>query len=210
MKNPLPNHAREIVWGSLFGDGGVYYSSGSRNAHFMVCHSHKQREYIEWKHKALFPLVNNGVYLQTHYHKIRKKNYTTLSLRTINHTYFTRLRGYFYPQGKKVVTRRLLNKLTPVGLAVWFMDDGTYCVNNRGYPQLNISTCSYSKQENEIIKRYFKDVWYIDVSVHRRKEHYHLYINKPNSLKLIKIISPYILPCMKYKIQYFHKPTLSN
>lgn len=210
MHNPLPKYAREVVYGSMFGDGGVYRSTKSRHFHYMECHSPNQREYIKWKYAVLFPLGTNGIKESTRFHRIRLKNYTTLKFRTKNHSYFTRLRRYFYVCGKKKINRRLLNKLTDVGLAVWFMDDGHCHKNNNGYPQLNISTCDFSEKENDLIVSYFSEVWGINVRIHNRKKYPVLYFNKPNAVKFIKIIRPYILPCMEYKIRYFHKPGQSE
>lgn len=207
MKNPLPKIAREMIWGTMFGDGGVYYGTKNRHCKFAVSHSPKQEEYINWKHNLLESVKASKVYRVTKYHKIRKKEYTTLQFCTKPLSYFTRLRKLFYPQGKKIILRRLLNKLTPLGLAVWFMDDGTSCKNNRRYPQLNISTCSYTFEENKIIQEYFKEKWDIDVRVHRRKNFPHIYINKPNSLKLIRIIKYHLIPSMQYKIRFFVQPS---
>jgi len=201
MINPLPKVSREMLFGSLFGDAGVYLSTKSRHYHLMICHSPKQKEYMEWKESYLKPL-STGIKQATHYHRIRKKEYTTLTLRTTNHSYFTRLRKIFYPYGKKMIRRKLLNKLTPLGLATWFMDDGTTGINNRNYPQLFISTCSFSQEENQIIKNYFLENLGIDIGIHGGK-YPRLYFNKPNAIKLIQIMKPYIIPSMEYKLRYF-------
>lgn len=156
---------------------------------------------MEWKESFLKTLTT-GIKQATHYHRIRQKNYTTLTIRSSNHSYFTRLRKVFYPYGKKLIRRKLLNKLTPIGLATWFMDDGTTGVNNRNYPQLFISTCSYSLEENQIIKDYFLENLGIDIKIHGGK-YPRLYFNKPNAIKLIQIIKPYIIPSMEYKLRYF-------
>jgi recombination protein RecA len=201
MINPLSKEAREMLFGSLLGDAGVYLSTGSRHYHLMICHSPKQKEYMEWKEGYLKPLTT-GIKQATHFHRIRKKKYTTLTIRSTNHSYFTRLRKIFYPYGKKLIRRKLLNKLTPIGLAAWFMDDGTTGVNNRNYPQLFINTCSFSQEENQIIKDYFLDNFGIEIRVHGGR-YPRLYFNKPNAIKLIQIIRPYIIPSMEYKLRYF-------
>lgn len=155
-----------------------------------------------WKEELLKPL-STGIKNQTHFHKIRKKEYTTSTLRTTNHSYFTRLRKMFYPEGKKVVTRKLLNKLTPIGLATWFMDDGTSCENNRGYPTSSLCTNSMSLEENNIIQEYFKDTFGIETRVHVRKGFPSIYFNRPNTLKFIEIIKEHLHPSMLYKIRFF-------
>jgi len=202
MHNPLTKKAREMFFGSMFGDAGVYKSSGSRHFHAMICHSPKQIDYLMWKENLLKPL-STGIKFSTHYHRIRKKYYTTAKLRTRNHSYFTRLRKYFYPEGKKIVRRKWLNKLTPLGLATWFMDDGTSGLNNRGYPQLFLSTCGYSEKDNEIIKRYFNENWGIETRIHHSNGFPTIYFNKPNSLKFIDIIKEHLIDSMLYKIRFF-------
>jgi len=201
MQNPLTKKAREMLFGSLFGDAGIYKSTDSRHYHLMICHSPKQREYMEWKESFLSP-ISSGIKQATHYHRIRKKEYTTLTLRTRNLSYFTMLRKKFYPEGKKRVSRKLLNTLTSLGLATWFMDDGTTGVNNRKYPQLFLCTCSFSQKDNEIIQRYFQEELDIRVLIHGGK-YPCLYFNKPNSIKFIKIIKKHIIPSMSYKLRYF-------
>jgi len=201
MINPLSKEAREMLFGSLLGDAGVYLSTGSRHYHLMICHSPKQKEYMEWKEQFLKP-VSTGIKQATHYHRIRKKEYTTLTLRTINLSYFTRLRKIFYPYGKKIVRANVLNKLTPLGLATWFMDDGYGCINNRGYAQLYLCTCSYCQADNQIIRSYFLDKLGIETRIHGGN-YPKIYFNKPNAKKLIEIIKPYIIPSMEYKLRYF-------
>lgn len=202
MKNPLPKSSREMIWGSMFGDGGVYYGTGNRHCGYRCSHSPKQREYIEWKYEMLKSVVGSRVYAVTAYHKIRQRTYTTLQFSSKALSYFTRLRKMFYPKGKKRITRSLLNKLTPLGLATWFMDDGTTGVNNRKYPQLLLCTNGFSLKENNLIKDYFREVWEIETRVHGGKS-FHIYFNKPNSLKFIEIIKTYIIPSMRYKLRYF-------
>lgn len=205
MHNPLSKKAREMLFGSLFGDAGVYLSTKSRHYHLMICHSPRQREYMEWKEGLLKPLTT-GIKQATHYHRIRKKKYTTLTLRSTNHSYFTRLRSLFYPFGKKIIRRKLLNQLSPLGIATWFMDDGTTGVNNRNYPQLFVNSCSYSLKDNQLIKDYFLERWGIETRVHSPK-YPRIYFNKPNAKKLIEIIEPHIVPSMKYKLRYFLQTT---
>jgi recombination protein RecA len=201
MHNPLAKQAREMLFGSLFGDAGVYKSTGSRHYHLMICHSPKQLEYMKWKEEFLKPL-STGIKQSTHFHKIRQKEYTTLTLRTTNHSYFTRLRKMFYPEGKKRIRRTLLNQLTPIGLATWFMDDGTTGVNNRNYPQLFLCTCSFTQKDNEIAQEYFQEELGIRVLIHGG-QYPRLYFNKPNSIKLVEIIKPYIIPTLQYKLRFF-------
>lgn len=64
---------------------------------------------------------------------------------------------------KKVVSRRLLNKLTPAGIAAWYMDDGqrydTKYKGKKKISRVNIHTSGFSEEEQDIICKYFEEVW---------------------------------------------------
>jgi len=203
MLNPLSNEAREIIWGSLIGDGGIFLGNGNRHYCYKESHSLQQVEYINWKYDFLKPVAGSRIYSTKSFHKRNQKYYTTLQFTTKAMSYFTRLRKIFYPKGKKFIRRKILNKLTPLGLAVWFMDDGGCSKNNRNYPQLNIYSCGYSIEENLEMQKYFQEKWDIEVRIHCRKNRPQVYFNKPNSLKFIEIIKPHIISSMLYKIRYF-------
>ncbi len=202
MLNPLSKEAREIIWGSLIGDGGVFLGTGNRHYCYKESHSPKQVEYIKWKYDFFKPVAGSDIYSVTSFHKRNQKYYTTMQFTTKALSYFTRLRKIFYPYGKKFIRRKILNKLTPLGLAVWFMDDGTTGVNNRNYPQLFLNTCAYTQEENENIKQYFQENWGIETRIHSPK-YPRVYFNRPNAKKLVSIISPYFIPSMLYKLRYF-------
>lgn len=203
MHNPLPKEAKEMIWGSMFGDGGVYFGTENRHAGFRVSHSPKQFSYLKWKYDLLKPVVASKIYSVTAYHKVRQKEYTTMQFSTKALSYFTRLRKIFYPYGKKLVRRKLLNKLTPLGLATWFMDDGTGIKNQKNYPQIYLATTGFSFEENRIIQDYFKENHGIETRIHRDSKYFKMYFNRPNSLKLIQIIKPHLIPSMMYKIRHF-------
>jgi hypothetical protein len=202
MHNPLSKEAKEMILGTLLGDGCLYLGTGNRHYKLVFCHSTKQREYFDWKMRLIQPISNKFQIVRA-WHKRRQKEYTHICEHTRPLSYFTRLRKIFYLDGRKVVRRSILNHLTPLSIATWFMDDGGTTMNNRGYPQLTISTCSFSEKDNEIIQKWFNEEYGIDVLIHQRKKHPHLYFNKPNAIKLIEIIRPHIIPSMQYKLRYF-------
>lgn len=202
MLNPLSKEAREVVWGSLLGDGGIFLGTGNRHYCYKESHSPKQRKYLEWKYNFLKPVVGSKIYSVTRFHKRNQRNYTTIQFTTKALSYFTRLRKIFYPHGKKLIRRKILNKLTPLGLATWFMDDGSTTKNNRGYPQLYLNICSCSQDEGKTIVDYLKEVFGIEARLCVPK-YPKIYFNRPNGQKLVDIIRPHFIPAMFYKLRYF-------
>lgn len=115
----------------------------------------------------------------------------------------------FYINRTKVVTRQLLNKLKPLGLAVWYMDDGQLCLHNLKNGKIKsrrarIWSMSFTYEEHLIIQTYFKDVWNIDVKIYNSMKKggikYYLEFNATNFVKFREIIKDYIIPTMLYKI----------
>jgi hypothetical protein len=205
MVNPLSKVAREIVWGCLFGDGCVRKPSPTkqtdtrhckyRNYKLQIRHSPLQRDYLYWLYGYLKPLCHSEPKEYRYLNKGIGKYYSSMDLVTRTHTYFTRLRKYFYPEGKKIIKRKNLNKLTPLGLAVWFMDDGTSDKKNRVW----IATNSYSYSEHEIIQQYFKEVWNINVSIVKERNQFKISFNS-DTKKFCDLIRPFIIPSMQYKL----------
>ena len=78
------------------------------------------------------------------------------------------------------------------------MDDGSY---SKG--RIDISTYSFSLKEINTLQESINKVFGIRVNYYRdRDKGYRMYCNQEETKKLIKIIHPYIIPLMMYKIGF--------
>ena len=106
---------------------------------------------------------------------------------------------------RKIINPIALNELTALGLAVWYCDDGTYCVRDKSCA---LSTQGFSYEENHIIKNYFLRYWGINASVTKDyrsnipKMYYKLTFNTRETQKFLKVIKDYIPRSMFYKLGY--------
>ena len=200
----LSKEQKSLLIGLLLGDGTI-----SSNYVFKLSHSEAQREFLEWKIDLLnkFGFKNNGVkeYISTcGYNKGNKVLYSQMSL---NPTIKALRRTVYTP--KKHITRRLLNWLTPIGLAIWYMDDG--CINVNTSKQrssiqhtIKIATC-VDLDTAQVVIDYFKEVW--DVQFRPFKEGKGTYSiassTESDCAAFIQIILPYIeqVPSLLYKIR---------
>ena len=200
----LSKEQKSLLIGLLLGDGTI-----SSNYVFKLSHSEAQREFLEWKIDLLnkFGFKNNGVkeYISTcGYNKGNKVLYSQMSL---NPTIKALRRTVYTP--KKHITRRLLNWLTPIGLAIWYMDDG--CINVNTSKQrssiqhtIKIATC-VDLDTAQVVIDYFKKVW--DVQFRPFKEGKGTYSiassTESDCAAFIQIIRPYIeqVPSLLYKIR---------
>ena len=102
-----------IVVGTLLGDGSMRCKT---NALLEVNHSHHQQSYVQWKYEALAEFVATPPRLRRGNGKRTACRFVTRSLPVL--TPYYRL---FYEGGRKRIPTL---ELSPLALAVWFMDDG--------------------------------------------------------------------------------------
>lgn len=193
-----------FVIGTVLGDSSLIRKKKTHNAYFKCSHCKEQKQLIEYKKLILNQIHPTIVNLK----QCKRGEY---QLNTNSLKYYTKLYNKFYIDKTKQVTRKLLNKLTPIGLAVWYMDDGQLCLQSDPKDRSKIKSrkariwsMSFTYEEHLIIKEYFKDVWNIDVKIYKANKtcgiKYYIEFNSANFLKFREIIKNYIIPDMFYKI----------
>lgn len=199
----LSQKQEQIVLGGLLGD--TYFNLKSKRIRFL--HSEKQLEYLLWK-KSFFDDDISKLYK-----RIYEKGYVGYSFEfyfTKNKYYknFEFIKKHLYSnEGRKKISLKYLNKLTPLGLAVWWMDDGVLSIH-KGNRYGKLCTHCFNYEENILIQKYFKNKWDIDVDIKIEKnKYYFIRLNVKALRKLIKIIYKYVceIPSMIYKIDLDYK-----
>lgn len=206
MKTKITKESRNLLIGMLLGDGTI-----SNNNVFKIAHAESQKDYLEWKIKQLnnCGIKNNGIkyYIKTHGYNIGVPVYYT----QLNIIPFIKvLRRVFY-KGKKIIgNRKLLNRLSPKEIAIWYMDDGYINIRkDKGRPcgfYIKISLCE-PKEEVQTIINYFKEVWNINFYMFhegKQEDSYSLCCGTKEGLKFIELVKPYVseVPSMIHKITY--------
>lgn len=200
----LSKEQKSLLVALLIGDGTI-----SSNYVFKLSHSTLQREYLEWKVGLLnkYGIKNNGVkeYIsKCGYNTGKSVLYSQMSLIP---TIKALRRSVYTP--KKTITRKLLEWLNPLGLAIWYMDDG--CINVNTSKQrssiqhtIKIATCVDDDTIKTIIN-YFDEVWGIHFKPFKEgKNTYSIASSSElDCEKFIKIVKPYIeqVPSFLYKIR---------
>ena len=216
MKNlkELSEKDKSLLIALCIGDGCLrkpHPQTGS--VQLEIAHSTKQEDYCIWKRDLVYSICGGAKEPKIGYRTITLKNSDTeyYACRfTKIHEYFLYLRKLMYPNGRKVMTREILDKLDLQGIAIWFMDDGScYKTDNiDGTKSINfdlrISTDSFTKEENDEIVEYFKEKW--DIKFHtfysQRRNCWIIRAKKEATLKFLDLIEPYVIPSMKYKVEY--------
>lgn len=194
-KSFLSDRCKEILLGSLLGDGSLKIHKPYKNARFSFRHSIKQKNYFFWKVKQLEEISGKshfweqkpnslgGVMLR--YQSEAREDLTELYRLTNKHNHL-------------VVKRKWLNQLTPLSLAIWWLDDGSLVGNGkRGV----FCTDPFSLKEQKIMAQYLQKVWGIKTAIGKISrqrdgksiEYYRLWIRSSEELKkFLRIILPYV------------------
>ncbi len=200
----LTSAQRSILIGSLLGDGTMRRGVKARNANYKVEQGLDQKEYVFWKYELLKSFVFTAPKISYRYRPITHERYAkSWWFRTIRHPVLTEIYNLFYVgdgyrTGKKIIPKNIGDELTPLALAVWIMDDGSY---SKG--AMDISTYAFTVQEIELLQDTLRKKYEIDSKYYRdRDKGYRMYFNKVQTIALVKIISPYIIETMRYKIGF--------
>lgn len=209
---PLSKNVRDIILGSLLGDGSLAINPKYKNPRFSFRHSIKQKEYFFWKMEMLEEISGESCYwLQGSEQKpdgwgTAKYRFQSKALSSLTEIYNLTHKKV---DGTKVrVTRKWLNQLSPLSLAMWWQDDGSLVADSR---QGVICTDGFSLEEVEIIHQYFKKVLNIETKIGRvsNQERYRIWIRSSEELKkFLRIIIPHVfVKSMLYKILLIYKDT---
>jgi len=120
---PLSDRTKEIILGTLLGDGSLKKQKNYANVRLQFRHSEKDSEYFFWKVKQLQEIAgDNSVNCQKPdgYSKNNKLRFLGRALPAL-----TELYELTHKKNTLNIQRRWLNNMTPLSLAVWWCDDGS-------------------------------------------------------------------------------------
>lgn len=199
IKEKLTDTQRQLLVGTLLGDGSLYLNKRNTNARLKIQHSEKDKDYLKFKHAILENFVTGKVIRERKSNKKTGKDYSSLLFITTTHPEFTKFYKLLYRRKKKVVIADVLRKLTPFGLSIWIMDDGYY---NKKHKFMDLYTMNFSYKEHLLMQNWFKERYGIlpKIDYHKQAGKYFLRFNLLDTQKLVKIIRPHIIQSMRRKI----------
>lgn len=206
----MERRKKALLIAFVLGDGYLKVDKRSKNKStaLKICHSIKQKEYIEHKAFLLGSLIG-GRKPKINEYRCKLSNgkvYKQLRFER-THKYFRVLHKWMYPDK---YNPKFLHYLTPEALAIWYMDDGSIVANNRyedgtcRSARTNIHTCCESLQQAKQICEYFKEYWNIKFTPFNEKGKYSIRCFHKEGEKFHKLIHPYIIQSMSYKQRFYY------
>lgn len=182
----ITNIQHEVIVGSLLGDGHIELCG--RSARLRIEHSYRQKEYVDWKYAILKSLTWSAPKEKVGF---KRHNYwfNTLGL--------PQLVWFYETFGNRKVPKDIEDYLTPLVLAVWFMDDGS--VKSRQCRGVYLQTQSFQAERLTRLQRALFRRYGIESKVAQDNRLY--FPARSGAVKLKNVVLGYIVPCMKYKCQ---------
>ncbi|MGH3563769.1 MAG: intein-containing recombinase RecA, partial [Mycobacterium sp.] len=198
----LSDQQFQVVLGSLMGDGNLSPNRRDRNGvRFRLGHGAKQVEYLRWKTALMGNIRHSG-------HENAKGS------SFVDFTPLPELaelqRAVYLGGGKKFFSEEYLKALTPLALAIWYMDDGAFTVRSKGLQQRTaggsgrIEICVEAMTEGTRTRLcdYLRDVHGLDVRLRLSGSAGKavLVFSTAATAKFQELVAPYVAPSMEYKL----------
>jgi recombination protein RecA len=200
----VPHYLSDMQWqvllGGLMGDGALSPTRSGNGARFRWGHGPKQVEYGDWK-ASLFANINVSRHLNA-------KGAVFFDCQPMPE--LAELREAVYVAGKKVLSHDYLKQLTPLSLAVWYMDDAGFQNRSKGLQartadgsgRSEICVEAMSADTRVRLRDYLADTWGINATLALRgaTQKATLVFAKDETAKLQALIAPFVHPSMQYKL----------
>jgi recombination protein RecA len=192
----------QVVLGSLMGDGNLSPNRRDRSGvRFRLGHGANQAAYLDWKVDLLGNIECSR----------------RVDARGAAFADFTPLpeldelrRAVYLGDGKKHLSWDYLKALTPLALAVWYMDDGAFAVRSKGVQErtrggtgrIDICVEAMSEGSRERLVQHLRDAYALDVKLIRRGALQKCFIQFATAATTTfqEIVAPYIAPAMERKL----------
>ncbi|MGH9016241.1 MAG: recombinase RecA [Acidimicrobiales bacterium] len=201
----LPHYLSPFQWqalkGTLMGDGSMATVKNGQAGRFRYCHCERQIPYADWK-ASLFANVDNT-------RLIRNDGVVTYDFTPLPE--LADLRRSVYTDGKKTFDDEYLKGLTPLSLALWYQDDGSFSIRSLGKQtrsgggvtgRATICVEAMEPATRQRLTDYLGDTWDIRpklvLSGKARKAI--LVFAPPETTKLHALIAPFVHPSMDSKL----------
>lgn len=192
----LTDRQEKIIIGCLLGDGHLELNGW--NVRLRLDQGLRQKDYLFWKYSELKGLCPSPPRIVEGWHLKVGRVYRRWHVSTFSLPILNNLWRVFYQSKRKAIPSTISGLLTDsISVAVWFMDDG-YKRNDCN--AFRFSTDCYSRHEHTLLRTCLKENFRLDTSLHKKGNTWNIYVPCGQSKSFRRIIDPYILPSMRYKL----------
>ena len=192
----LSPQQRQVVLGGLMGDGNLSPSriKGSLGTRFRMGHGPKELDYLDWK-ASLFGNIGQS-------RRVNAKGAGFVDLTPLPELAELR-EAVYWGDGKKTLSYEYLKALTPLALAVWYMDDGsTREGSGRSDSHSEICVEAFSQGSRQRLLEVLAGQFDLhpSLAVRGARQMSVLSFAQDETATLHELVAPYIHPSMEYKL----------
>ena len=198
----LSDQQWQVVLGSIMGDGNLSPNRSNRSGvRFRLGHGARQAPYLDWKVGLLGNISHSRT---TNAKGAQFADFTPLP--ELSELY----QSVYLGDGKKHLCWDFLKALTPLALAIWYMDDGSFALRSKGLQQrteggsgrVEICVEAMSPGTRERLVDYLRDTYDLDVrlTVRGARAKAVLQFTTAASARFLALVAPYVHPSMEYKL----------
>ena len=191
----LNKHQKEIIIGKLLGDGCL--ETNGLYPRLKIDQTRAQKEYVFWLYRKFPLLVGRKPFKIKFFDKRMNKSYYHWRFSTKSLPVFKHWQKLFYKGKTKIIPKNISNLLTPLSLAVWYMDDGYRRKDCRG---VYLCTSAYTIPEQKLLQETLLRVFSLKSRLHYAAGYVKIYIPADCTESFCKIINKYIIPSFSYKL----------
>jgi len=192
----------QMVLGGLLGDGHLAPNPrGRHGVRYRMGHGPRQVAYLDWK-ASMFGDIGQS-------RSVRSNGSVHVDLTPLPE--LAELREVvYYGDGKKHITWDYLKALTPLALAVWYMDDASFQIRSKGVQartvggtgRAEVCVDAMSPGSRERLVEYLRDTHGIEAHVRMRgaRGQQVLQFTTEGTAKFQELIASYVHPSMAYKL----------
>jgi recombination protein RecA len=208
----LEQEQKDLVFGSLLGDGNLQTGTDGRTWRYRALHKKEHAEYLNHKYGLMEPFCSTGPLSGEVFDERTGKIYHRVYFNTTVHNDFRTFGNMFYVYDKKL--RKMVKRVPPTpvlakfltrrAIAYMYMDDGA--LKWLGHSNaMRICTESFPKEDVTRFRNVLFDKYKI-VTTQGKKTRDGVYVGdrilipENSSVAFRDLIQPYLVDCMKYKV----------
>lgn len=145
-KTPWKDEQKEVIIGSLLGDGTLINASKHKGVSFRCTHTYYQKDYLSRIAKVCGDHLKRFSYVEQENQNGR--TYPGFIMQTRTSDWMEELSYLFYPKGERIFPEEVIKNLSWASLAYWYFDDGHYRHSDN---ILNIALGNISLEEADLL-----------------------------------------------------------
>jgi hypothetical protein len=183
----------QVLLGMLLGDGYLSVHPSDTSALVQWSHAAKDSVYCDWLSDMIGDLSSDTFTRTT-------SGYGTPMVRRCTRSDYAILRQFssLVKDGVRRVPKWVASSLTPLALAVWYMDDGSLTHAEGQEDRASFATCRYNKEDCDVL---VMALLRLGIKSQTKEYDYNrIVLDADNAERLFLLVAPYIIPVMQRKL----------